>query len=1447
MSRKSLAVGAGIFICAILVLSVFGWYYIGTKDFMRNMGELATDKGSELLGSHVGIGTVRLNSLHSLTVSDIIVLDKQDKIILKAESADVGFSFFGMLNDKPAKAVSSVSINRPQIYVTQRDDGKWNYEDLLQEDSEPSGFGGVVSMERGELTLSMNGNALLLTDVDGEIDMAKSDAMKVDLSARDDKASARVSGTLGDDMRISVEGKDISVENYLSWLPVGTLPESVEIKSADVGSLSAIVTRSGEGGEIAYSGQAKIENGKIRVLDTEIYDLVGAVKANNGTISVNASMAAEGEKASVRGSVYLPKDENEDVRLELIAESDGLDPSKIMKDIPYSGRVKFRANINGTPKNPLVEGELSANEGNVYGYDFSRARAKVAYSDGKIALKSLKANIFDGEVDVSGEFDASKLKFDGTAKLGGVDVSGLGDDITSGATGRVSGDLGFAGEASDISNIALYGSASLVDGSFGGVVIPAARGSFYYEGGDLMLDYVSCALENEGELGVEGTVNGITGEAMTLDLAIYGTHVDLSIAKNIEEKLNISGFGDFNGTVKGDGANPNVSINFAAINGKLFEQPYRSLHGSASGSMDGVGIDSFSMENGDGVNWLVQGTVGFTGEKKINLQIDTMDVRMENIVDLVSPGLPLTGNVDNILTITGTLDNPHAVGYIHFDRGSYDGYLISGMDGDYTLNNGIMTLQDFHIFSPLIDMDLNGTVDIASLALDLVVEAHDVDLDRFGSRLPYPIHGHGKFNGHITGTVTQPAFDGVLDAPSLDFNGEIVENAHGEVRMRGNKVIFAPLGFAQNGGKYSMTAEANLDSESITGKLTVENGDINSLMAVLNAKNDIVHGKINGTIDIGGTVSSPYIKALVYVTSGDIAGYPINDVYLDGNYNNRVISLSRFDGSQGTGKFAATGTIDLDGDIDARVSLQKISAGIIPASMGSSLSLSGTMDAEAELRGSVNHPIGEGSITITSGGVGASAFDTMAGLFKLRGSVIEISQCVISKSQAGHEYRVSASGFAPIRAFTSELGDEVEGYDEFNLNISLDNGDLGLLPFMSDSVEWAMGETHGSVNIGGTLAAPRITGSIKVNDGAVKLKDMMLPFTDMQMGVDFRGDTMSISGISGKLGSGSFNIGGSTRLVGREPVDYNLKINADKMDVQTSFFRGPVTGNLELGEGEVFGHRLPKVTGNVEIDNVTVSVPSIPESEGELPNVIMDVGIHVGKHTHLYSYSLYDIWLADSNVHFGGTTRHPKASGSIETRRGTVTYLQTIFRIMEGKALFNQVDSFMPSIVFKAGTRLSRTRVFLGIEGPISGMKFHLQSSPPMSQEQIIKLLTLRDAYRKGEDMSGAEMAALLGAGLQMSFVGDITDSMRTFLNLDLLTITQENAENRRDNSHFSGYNIKIGKYISDKVMLEYTHGINQHLERFFVRYDFNDRFSAFVGRREGNDNFIGFESRISF
>ena len=101
-----------------------------------------------------------------------------------------------------------------------------------------------------------------------------------------------------------------------------------------------------------------------------------------------------------------------------------------------------------------------------------------------------------------------------------------------------------------------------------------------------------------------------------------------------------------------------------------------------------------------------------------------------------------------------------------------------------------------------------------------------------------------------------------------------------------------------------------------------------------------------------------------------------------------------------------------------------------------------------------------------------------------------------------------------------------------------------------------------------------------------------------------------------------------------------------------------------------------------------------------------------------------------------------------------------------------------------------------------------------------------------------------------MSFLGDIQDTVRNFLMLDELVISQDEfrkSKKEGDNESAEGYNVKIGKYITDKIMLEYTHGINQDINRFTVRYDFDDRLSVFAGRREGGNNVVGFEGRFSF
>lgn len=1439
MTRRPLSWILGIVTGLGLILGLAGWYYIGTRDFMAGMGALAAKQGTVLLESRVDVGAVRVASLHTLEISDIAVYDKQGMPIVKADSALVGFSFFGVIFSPPLEAVSRVELFRPEVWLTHRDDGTWNYEELTAKDGTSSRFQGIVSTGEGVLHWEDQGKCLDFAAVAGEMDFAMEAAPAVELSARQGKARWNVSGTLGADLHLDAEGRDLDIAVYQPWFSADALPEEVAIRGGIAEQFTAELRRLPSGWRC--EGEARLFGGAVRVWDRDVTDIAGQVAFSDREASFSLSAASEGQRAFAEGKVnFTPAG----TRLDFVAASEGFDPAALFPDSPFQGAVAFSAHITGTPSAPLVEGDFRAKEGSLSGYAVQEARARAAYGEGRVAVHDLAAVFLGGQVRGAGEFEAAARRYAGTLVLQDVAMPDWGD-LAVGVSGRLSAELGFSGEGTDLGKLRLYGSVSARDAALRDVAIPEAQASFSSDGDAVILDYLSARVEGGGEIGVEGRV----AQGRDIDLSFTGSRIDLGLARRFWEEADMSGLAEVSGAMRGDMDNPTVQVTFSATEGQILKQPFKTLHGAVSGSLDGVGVDSFSMENGNGVNWLAQGTVGFTGARRINLQVDTVNVRMEDVAAFVAPEQPITGAVDNIITVTGTLDDPDIVGYVHFRHGSYRGYLLSGMDGDYTLKNGRLTLQDFHIFSPLVDMDLNGTVLPANRALDLHVAAHDIDLTRFGGTLPYPIEGHGTFDGYIGGTIAQPTFDGVLDAPSLFFNGAAVTNGHGQVTLRGNQLTFAPFRFDQNGGYYTLKASLDVDTLAMNGHAEVANGDINDLLSIANAKNDVAYGRVDGGIDFSGTLKNPTAKVDLYLGEGRIGAYPISGVHLDGRLQNRVVTLSRFEGKQGDGSFAALGVVDLDGAVKARFSAYHVEAGLLTAALGSQVPFNGQMDMEAQFGGTVAAPTADASLTIVSGGQSA-AFDTLSGLFQWRGEVVRVEQLLLQKSQNGHAYKASAYGTIPIAALTSKFGDEVAADDHIDLRISLEEGDLGLLPLLSPEIDWALGMTYGSLHIGGTLAAPSLDGAIGVKDGAVKLKDLNLPLTQLQFGLKFEEDVITVTDGSGRMGDGTIRLAGSTRLEGRQLTDYHLTVEANRLDVQNRFYRGPLTGTADIQESELNGERLPKLTARIDVDDALVSLPSIPETQGDLPFILLDVGLKVGRHTHFYSSRLYDIWL-EGGFHYGGTTHAPEPSGTIAVRRGSVTYVQTSFKIREGVLSFNQVDSFLPSLQFLADARLSRTRIFLGIHGPIDAMAFRLTSSPAMGQEEILRLLTLRGAYRSGQTPSGTDMtASFLEAGLQMSVLNMIEDTMRDLLQLDEFRISQDVTDREkkgRDNQLQEAYNIEVGKYLSDKVMISYTQGINHPLRRYSLRYDFNDRFSAILGRNENNHTWVGIESRISF
>ena len=1079
-----------------------------------------------------------------------------------------------------------------------------------------------------------------------------------------------------------------------------------------------------------------------------------------------------------------------------------------------------------------------------------------------IYLFDTSANTFGGNVRGTAEIRTSDLSFNANVKANGLDAAALCDfaDSDQIIDGKISADVGINGIGGDIEQIKIYGNARASALDIEGLHVNEANASFYIRDENVTIDYLSAKIPNGGTLGLEGT---ITADSK-VDLDFYGAHIDMSIMKNFNDFLDMSGLSDFKGTVHGDAENPAVTLELSAVDmsragenfaGKFFKQPFDSIRLIASGSLDGVNIDKFELERGGKIKWtVVEGSVGLTGEQRVNIQLDTTEVRAEDIAALVAPDQPITGNVTNSVKVTGTLDNPHLVGNIKFNRGSYHGVLLTGMKGDYFLEGDTLRLQDFEITSPMVDMVLDGTIDKNTREMDFVVRGKDIRLERFKSKLPknYRAEGHTTFEGIIKGTPSVPVFDGELKAEKIFLNGIAITDVYGHLMSRGSDVWLDDFHFRDGDNISQVQLALNLDTEAISGTIDVTGADISHFLIIADKKTDLITGTLNSKIFVNGTFSRPTGELTGEILRGKFAGYEIHDVNIDAGLKDNIITVNRLEGKQGTGSINLVGTANLNGALDMTLTAQEIALGIFSKAAGYDVEMVGTSNINAHVGGTVYNPTGELTLTAT-GGIKGSTFDLLRGQFTLRDWRVNIDELIVQRELGGKIYGARAEGFVPFKALTARSKDALPDDEQLNVTVSLDGADLSLLPVVSKKVSFGVGNLDGSIKITGTAAHPLVDGKISLIDGSVKLKDMKKLIEHINIATIFRGDRFDIEKFSGNIGEGTFNLSGGFSFPALEITDYNFDLVAENLDIDyKDVYRGLFNAKFNFSEGQLFHWHMPKLSGQVDLEKCRITIPSIPDDDDPLPNVMLDVALNLGDKVHFYSSRLYDLYLT-GNANFEGTTLHPKGSGVVTVKRGgTLTYLESVFNIREGEAHFNQIDNFMPSLHLLAETKIDRTKIFLYVDGPPDKMTSKLTSSPEMTETEILRLLTLREAYSRGtNNLSAADALAI---GLQMTIISDIEDALKRSLGIDQLTVARgsgsifERHEPGEGSKHDrKDYNVTIGKYINDKLMVRYTRGFGSHkLDRYGLQYDFNDNV-GFTIEREGKDYIFSVEARFKF
>ena len=1441
MRRKAyvgIAAAAAILICAAVLI-----HMVRAQSFMAEAGRMAESLLAEKLGTAVHIGAVEIRSLHELALDDVVIYDKQAEAVLRADEARVTLRLLSLLS-APETSIDEILLTGAHVDVVRRADGSWNYDDIGADDGKPSTFEGRIRVADATANVDTDGNVYELRAITGTVDIDRSD-VSYDLTGALSGVPLRVRGTyVGGTQELDLSATDTDGMSLLKYLPESSLPEEIRVHTLHADRVHMEMRR--VDGVTTFDGHVDGVHGTADIYGTKTDLQTSAFRFNEREVFLAATAEAEGQRARVDGTIRLDADTP---YLDLHVTAADFAVDRVVPDSAYTGGVTADVHVTGTLAAPMAAGRLTAAAGAVNDVTFQNAAADVSYADGVLAVEQLSAAAFGGTVAGSGIYDTRAPSYTAHLTADGVRLTQLrvlSASVPEEIDGALRADLGIDGHGTDMPTV--YGSAEVTDGSYRNIPVERASASFIVRGNDVTVDFLSLKLPNDTDLGIEGKITG--GSA--LDLRFYGSHADLSLLNGLDDRLSFSGLSDFSGVVHGDIHDPRVEMQVSATNGDLLYQPFDSLLFRAEGSLSGIGIHDFSMERGGREVWLVNGTIGFTGERRIDLQIDTIGARMEDVAALVAPDQPITGNIDNIIKFTGTLDNPHAVGYVHFYRGSYAGAILSGMDGDYFLDNGIIRVQVFHIYSPMVDMVLNGTINTLGL-LDFDAEVRDLDMKRFEHKLPYEVSGHGVFNGKVGGTISRPIFRGELKADAITMNGVELRGIHSFAHYENGIIELDETGFHQ-GTDGSVTARLRYDTatRAISGQMQIERMDVQALLALANQKEDRLTGQITSAVRLGGTLDNPAISLTGEIEEGALASYPISDVVLDVALADRVLTIRKLSGTQGDGSFSAAGTMDFDGTADVDVAATDIALGIFTRFGGVEEAVTGTTSLTLHIGGYTQQPEADLKITAKNGGARGASFDELTGEAQLRHAVIHLNNLVVTKYIDGIAYTASAHGSIPLRALTAERSELVTAYDEIDLTVALDNADLSLLPVFSEHVEWALGRTEGSLKLHGTIAEPRLNGTLRVTGGAVKIKWLENPFTDMELRIDALGDSVVVRSCTGRMGAGTYMLTGRMGLNGIDPSAYDFTFVMNDLAVKTSFFDGPISGSLQLTEDTYWGEKLPKLAGTINIDRALVTIPSIPETSDELPHIILDVGVTVDRHVHFFSPSFYDIH-PSGYVHFGGTTRHPRTTGMIGVRRGdTVSYLRTVFKIREGTATFNQAESFLPEIAFSAEARLTHTRVFLSAHGPLDHMDFRLWSNPEMSQEEIIRMLTLRSAYRSGEGNITA--ADVLSIGLQMSILSEVEDSLKDFLHLDVLRLSSgsgalfETKDDEAVRKNENEYNIEIGKYFGDRVLVRYVQGLGAASDkhRYGIQYDFSDKFGISYDR-EGSDQLISMEARIRF
>ena len=1388
---------------------------------------MVKEQVNNVINGSIDYNSLRINWNGDVVLTDVTIKDRDGHLVGTAQEVAVGVKLSSLPkivggNTSGATAISSVIVEAPDFHIWQLADGSWSITKLVKpSDPNKSGtFDGSVTINDGRVALrTKDGIKRNVENLDGTMALDMSGMSKGAFTADVDGSAITLNGKIDmnnvSNFDLFVQADEIDTAGIMSFVP---LRKDLSVTSGKLQDLH--LNLKSEDGKYIMSGNVGFKGltGTYKRGNTiyNITDGTGRIMLNNDQIVISrSSWRVNDQVTKINGLVTLGKDE-EYLNLNVVADKVDLEA---ITDVGVSGIVGGRAHIGGTTVAPRVDATIASDGISYNGYYIDRLQGDIVYDNGLVRTDDVRLSVGEGSAKVKGQYVVDTGDFDTTIKIQNLPLGTFTKDMISPVTGNIDGEMRILGKNNQVTDV--VGSVEGRQIGIRGVVVDTAKANFTHADNSTNMTVVGTI--GDGALSGYGYIQNGNIDATISGNALPLTALSLIIGQDVDGTLNTSF------AIQGTLDNPNVMGTVWGQEVHYKGARFNNIHGDIKLDNHILTITNGHIGDGDG---------GYDVNGWYNLNTDVLDLnakaraaRIENVIRTVTD-VPITGWFETDNHITGTAANPIIEGRAHLWDGSAYGKLVTNAFAKYNYQNDTLELYRFDIEGYGATITGGGTVSKEAINIDF--EGKKIDMGRLLINTDYKVDGLLSGRGQITGSVDNPQFNGYISSDALSVNGELLNDIHGRVYADKSVVNVQDFTFAEaDGGRY--TAKGGMkfdDSRQLFGVLDVTNGSVKNLLTLLDRSNEHIDGKLNGSVEIGGTRDNPSVNVTGKINDVSIDEKIVGDATIDASLANRKFKVTTLKLPVDEGLIAIGGTMDLDGQADLQVALKDVDIVPFLPLMGKDIQATGWVTGVVNITGETKNPKVELSGAVESGSFNGVGIDEGFVLATMQDQVIQIQRIQGAKSG----YKLSVYGKIPLAAiFTSGY---IPANDSKSMDVTIDfnEADMAVIPLLTTSVKEATGPLKGTVHITGTIDQPEAYGTVSVRNGTMKLASVENQITGIDGDLIFSGQQGDFQSRI-NMGKGSAGLAAKVNWSGHTLTNYKAAVQLEDLEVRSEYVRGPLNGELYIADRD----GLPTLIGTLNLEKIQFKIPLSLQSSESTKDMGVDVTVHAGKGVRLYDRTLYNMFIS-GDVHFGGSLQNPTASGQFDVRNGTFKYLSHVFNITKGNAHFVG-GSYLPNLQLEAETNVSNYTIMLGVKGTVDHMDLSLSSNPTLSRKQIISMLTFgRGADSNSSTLTNEDVNAVATAGLQMFAFGYVQDALQNTLGLDRINITTGSIDpdepTNRDTA--SNYNIEIGKYVLPRVMLTYSQGINNKQNKYGIEYSVKRNLKFTGWHTSKGNNYIG-------